>query len=52
MIEINLLLDLGLERELVGSLVLTCYDRRMPIVDYREQERPAEPVSDQQSGGP
>jgi|HubBroStandDraft_2_1064218.scaffolds.fasta_scaffold129223_2 hypothetical protein len=37
-IQVNLLLDLGLERELTGSLVLTSYDRRMPIVDYREPE--------------
>ncbi|HEY5193120.1 MAG TPA: HEPN domain-containing protein [Solirubrobacteraceae bacterium] len=39
-IQINLLLDLELEPNLAGSLVLTSYDRRMPIVDYREQESP------------
>ncbi len=40
-IQVNLLIDVGIERDLTGSLVLTCYDRRMPIVDYREQEPPA-----------
>jgi len=40
-IQVNLLVDLGIERDLTGSLVLTCYDRRMPIVDYREPELPA-----------
>jgi len=40
-IQVNLLIDLGIERDLTGSLALTCYDRRMPIVDYREPEPPA-----------
>jgi hypothetical protein len=36
MIQVNLLLDLGLALALVGDVVLTCYDRRVPVVDYRE----------------
>lgn len=38
LILVNRLIDLGIERDLTGLLVLTCYDRRMPIIDYREQE--------------
>jgi len=38
-IQVNLLLDLGLSREMVGSFVLTSYDRQVPIIDYRDVER-------------
>jgi ApeA N-terminal domain 1 len=37
-IQVNLLVDLGLSRETVGSFVLTSYDRQVPIVDYREEQ--------------
>jgi hypothetical protein len=39
-IQVNLLLDLGLSRETVGSFVLMSYDRQVPIVDYREAQPP------------
>jgi hypothetical protein len=39
-IQVNLLLDLGLSSETVGSFVLTSYARQVPIVDYREAQPP------------
>jgi hypothetical protein len=39
-IQVNLLLDLGLSGETVGSFVLTSYDRQVPIIDYRDEQAP------------
>jgi hypothetical protein len=39
-IQVDLLLDLGLSSETVGSFVLTSYGRQVPIVDYREAQPP------------
>ncbi len=34
-LQTNLLLDIGLSAEQAGSLILTSYQREMPVVDYR-----------------
>ena len=48
-LQVNLLLDLGLDSDLVASMVFTSYEGGMPIVDYREDHQAAAKPSAGQS---